>query len=289
MNVACARVRSAAKLGRRSRKMREMITEATRTIEDSQTAQALHGLLSLKSADTAFMPVTWPPAASGGGAEAAGSGTEPQTVVTPNGDTIEVTEVHAPGPSMMRLLLRMQSEANMAAALAAGDGATTAGGRTSNGPAGATPAAGATAGGAGKRRTQPLGALAAKLRKSNSGCEFTVLAPPEAATETATETTETTDEATTLTMAEMTSTAPSVDSAVDQQDGRLTAIVMKREEDEDEDEEDDQNLTFTTAVATSFDDVFHKMLATASPVTATETDATQQTQKDVCTTYTRCI
>ena len=39
----------AAKLGRRSRKMREMINEATRTIEDSQTAQALHGLLSLKS------------------------------------------------------------------------------------------------------------------------------------------------------------------------------------------------------------------------------------------------
>ena len=40
---------TAAKLGRRSRKMREMINEATRTIEDSQTAQALHGLLSLKS------------------------------------------------------------------------------------------------------------------------------------------------------------------------------------------------------------------------------------------------
>ena len=40
---------AAAKLGRRSRKMREMINEATRTIEDSQTAQALHGLLSLKS------------------------------------------------------------------------------------------------------------------------------------------------------------------------------------------------------------------------------------------------
>ncbi len=39
----------AAKLGRRSRKMRDMIHEATRTIEDSQTAQALHGLLSLKS------------------------------------------------------------------------------------------------------------------------------------------------------------------------------------------------------------------------------------------------
>ena len=39
----------AAKLGRRSRKMREMISEATRTIEDSQTAQALHGLLSLKA------------------------------------------------------------------------------------------------------------------------------------------------------------------------------------------------------------------------------------------------
>ena len=32
--------------------MREMITEATRTIEDSQTAQALHGLLSLKSPES---------------------------------------------------------------------------------------------------------------------------------------------------------------------------------------------------------------------------------------------
>jgi hypothetical protein len=40
---------SAAKLGRRSRKMREMIEEAMRTIEDSQSAQALHGLLSLKT------------------------------------------------------------------------------------------------------------------------------------------------------------------------------------------------------------------------------------------------
>ena len=29
--------------------MRELISEATRTVEDSQTAQALHGLLSLKS------------------------------------------------------------------------------------------------------------------------------------------------------------------------------------------------------------------------------------------------
>lgn len=40
---------TAAKLGRRSHKMRELISEATRTVEDSQTAQALHGLLSLKS------------------------------------------------------------------------------------------------------------------------------------------------------------------------------------------------------------------------------------------------
>lgn len=31
--------------------MREMISEATRTIEDSQTAQALHGLLSLKDTE----------------------------------------------------------------------------------------------------------------------------------------------------------------------------------------------------------------------------------------------
>ena len=39
----------AAKLGRRSHKMRELISEASKTVEDSQTAQALHGLLSLKS------------------------------------------------------------------------------------------------------------------------------------------------------------------------------------------------------------------------------------------------
>lgn len=42
----------AAKLGRRSHKMREMICEASRTIEDSGTAQALHGLLSLKSLES---------------------------------------------------------------------------------------------------------------------------------------------------------------------------------------------------------------------------------------------
>ena len=49
VHATCA----AAKLGRRSRKMREMIHEATRTIEDSQTAQALHGLLSLKQPEAA--------------------------------------------------------------------------------------------------------------------------------------------------------------------------------------------------------------------------------------------
>lgn len=42
----------AAKLGRRSRKMRESIAEACKTIEDNQTAQALHGLLSLKADST---------------------------------------------------------------------------------------------------------------------------------------------------------------------------------------------------------------------------------------------
>ncbi|XP_064639409.1 uncharacterized protein LOC135494959 isoform X2 [Lineus longissimus] len=47
--IALGMSRSAAKLGRRSRKMREMIEEAMRTIEDSQSAQALHGLLSLKT------------------------------------------------------------------------------------------------------------------------------------------------------------------------------------------------------------------------------------------------
>ncbi|XP_067928716.1 nuclear receptor subfamily 1 group D member 2-like [Watersipora subatra] len=41
--------RGAAKLGRRSRKMRETIAEACKTIEDQQTTQALHGLLSLKA------------------------------------------------------------------------------------------------------------------------------------------------------------------------------------------------------------------------------------------------
>lgn len=51
---------AAAKLGRRSHKMRELISEATRTVEDSQTAQALHGLLSLKS------PADCPPSASSG-------------------------------------------------------------------------------------------------------------------------------------------------------------------------------------------------------------------------------
>lgn len=43
---------AAAKLGRRSRKMRESIAEACKTIEDNQTAQALHGLLSLKADST---------------------------------------------------------------------------------------------------------------------------------------------------------------------------------------------------------------------------------------------
>jgi hypothetical protein len=32
--------------------MREMINETTRTVEDSQTAQALHGLLSLKAPES---------------------------------------------------------------------------------------------------------------------------------------------------------------------------------------------------------------------------------------------
>ncbi|RUS88416.1 hypothetical protein EGW08_003812 [Elysia chlorotica] len=45
--LALGMSRAAAKLGRRSRKMREMI----RTIEDTQTEQALHGLLSLNAPD----------------------------------------------------------------------------------------------------------------------------------------------------------------------------------------------------------------------------------------------
>ncbi|ELT98830.1 hypothetical protein CAPTEDRAFT_226941 [Capitella teleta] len=56
--LALGMSRSAAKLGRRSRKMREMISEATRTIEDSQTAQALHGLLSLKSPESSHTNLT---------------------------------------------------------------------------------------------------------------------------------------------------------------------------------------------------------------------------------------
>ena len=47
----------AARLGRRSRQMRDMINEATRTIEDSQTAQALHGLLSLKQPESSVNEV----------------------------------------------------------------------------------------------------------------------------------------------------------------------------------------------------------------------------------------
>jgi len=39
----------AAKLGRRSRKMKATIADACKSIEDTQTAQALHGLLSLKA------------------------------------------------------------------------------------------------------------------------------------------------------------------------------------------------------------------------------------------------
>jgi len=54
----CLCLQPAAKLGRRSHKMRELISEATRTVEDSQTAQALHGLLSLKS------PTDCPPSAA---------------------------------------------------------------------------------------------------------------------------------------------------------------------------------------------------------------------------------
>ena len=51
---------SAAKLGRRSHKMRELISEASRTIEDSQTAQALHGLLSLKSPECSSSNADFP-------------------------------------------------------------------------------------------------------------------------------------------------------------------------------------------------------------------------------------
>lgn len=49
--LALGMSRTAAKLGRRSRKMREMI----KTIEDTQTQQALHGLLSLQSEMTSEM------------------------------------------------------------------------------------------------------------------------------------------------------------------------------------------------------------------------------------------
>ena len=52
--------------------MREMISEATRTIEDSQTAQALHGLLSLKAPEgstlTERIPITMKNLVQGTGA-----------------------------------------------------------------------------------------------------------------------------------------------------------------------------------------------------------------------------
>lgn len=64
--------RSAAKLGRRSRKMREMI----RNIEDTQTEQALHGLLSLKadSGSRSGSPSTSPGVVSTPGMSLAGVG-----------------------------------------------------------------------------------------------------------------------------------------------------------------------------------------------------------------------
>ncbi|XP_074647621.1 uncharacterized protein LOC141903411 [Tubulanus polymorphus] len=57
--IALGMSRAAAKLGRRSRKMREMIHEATRIIEDTQSAKALHGLLSLKT-DTPLSNINFP-------------------------------------------------------------------------------------------------------------------------------------------------------------------------------------------------------------------------------------
>ena len=127
-----------------------MINEATRTIEDSQTAQALHGLLSLKSPDTSAgnnFPALL---------RAVGQHIKPTDIATPDGKTpqiyqmpdgmmYEVSEVPAPlttimlpttkmamrtdvkvcaspvvvaqpaSGSMVKLLLQMQSQADAAA------------------------------------------------------------------------------------------------------------------------------------------------------------------------------
>ena len=91
----------AAKLGRRSRKMREMINEATRTIEDSQTAQALHGLLSLKSPETS-VGNNFPALLRAVGqhikpVDATGMDRKPQQIIQmPDGMIYEVSEVPAP-------------------------------------------------------------------------------------------------------------------------------------------------------------------------------------------------
>jgi len=72
--------------------MREMINEATRTIEDSQTAQALHGLLSLKSPEpTASSAVSCQSTLSPRIDLPASSHSQ----ITPDTTTIQVVCVHA--------------------------------------------------------------------------------------------------------------------------------------------------------------------------------------------------
>lgn len=126
---------SAAKLGRRSRKMREMISEATRTIEDSQTAQALHGLLSLKSPETSHPSIA--PGVLKESTASMDSSPPVQTVQVQQGGVIRTMQLlpgtklvlqNAPatpstppiptpttsssGSGMVELFLKMQSEAN---------------------------------------------------------------------------------------------------------------------------------------------------------------------------------
>ena len=116
--LALGMSRSAAKLGRRSRKMRDMITEAMRTIEDSQTAQALHGLLSLKS-PKATQDSNVPPVAS---TEVVSSSEDIAILVNTSQASSKMHVLpNAPlmssgggsgANSMVQLLLKMQNEAN---------------------------------------------------------------------------------------------------------------------------------------------------------------------------------
>ncbi|XP_064617808.1 mucin-5AC-like [Liolophura sinensis] len=102
--LALGMSRSAAKLGRRSREVRDMI----RTMEDHQTTQALHGLLSLKSDNGSY---------SGYGELSIQR--EEQTADISSTNNEEKPAEHSPdqGPSSMAALsalLRQRSQSNLA-------------------------------------------------------------------------------------------------------------------------------------------------------------------------------